>query len=158
MFLFFHMFCTLTTPMCFKLFQPFKYQNIQLWPICYKPLHMYAKTCVFSMFPCSSTAESNEWVLINLLRSWHIYLNQACWSKDTWNARMAVCFEDQGWEALSRSVSIIKLIVLFQSSKMIWYFTLKMILELLCSHITFACPITLLLCTCIAFKKPIYKW
>ena len=43
--------------------------------------------CMLSMFPCSSTPDSYEWVVLSLLQSLKtrpIHLNQVCWSRETW--------------------------------------------------------------------------
>jgi len=54
--------------------------------------------CMFSMFPCSSTPDSNEWVrFLSSAEGWGrpIHLNQVCWNRETWKTCRAVCLEDQ---------------------------------------------------------------
>ena len=42
-------------------------------------------SCMFQMFPCSNTPDSNEWVVIKLCGSqvMTVHLNQVCWSRET---------------------------------------------------------------------------
>ena len=54
------------------------------------------------MFPCSSTPDSNKWVVIKLCgnRVMTIHLNQVCWSRETTKTCRTGALEDQGWPPL----------------------------------------------------------